>query len=141
LCWLLDTSVPKKAEIVAFHIAVAFNLRQAYASFLNSRQFNKVRVDKNLPYFIFDFVLKISFLRKGYGVRSGKEMSKVAHVDATISLQLVQGYASSFYRKILLPGFQQFDVSDSAFLDWYRLCKTKRQAAHLSRYLINGVGE
>jgi hypothetical protein len=54
------------------------NSRQAYASFLNSRQFNKVSVDKNLPYFIFDFVLKISFLRKGYGVRSGKEMSKVA---------------------------------------------------------------
>jgi hypothetical protein len=47
LCWLLSTSVPKAGRENSFyHPTTIYNTRQAYASFLNSRQFNKGRDSK-----------------------------------------------------------------------------------------------
>jgi hypothetical protein len=69
--WLLGASVAKTgSESSLFHIATINNTRQAYASFLNYRQFYGVRGDK-----ISHFSLLISCLKEEL---RGKVMSAEA---------------------------------------------------------------
>ena len=79
LYWLLDTSDPKTGREKSFyHTTTTSNSWQAYASFLNSRQFYGDRDRNNLPFFALDFMLKRRLLRQSYEFRGGKETSKVA---------------------------------------------------------------
>jgi hypothetical protein len=71
LYWLFGTSIPKLGrESSLFHIATIHNSRQAYASFLNSRQFYGVRGHK-----ISHFSLLTSCLKEAL---RGKVMSAEA---------------------------------------------------------------
>jgi len=108
LCWLLSTSVPKTGrENSCCHTTTTYNSRQAYASFLNSRQFYEGNGSKTSLFPFSSPCLKEDFCGRIMGLEAAQLRVKSHRHDSSEATRGLRRFCFHLYTATVQQRLQQ----------------------------------